>query len=144
VPGLVAAARGRPVVLTDLDPEALEFARAAAELSGLGGRVQVRPLDWKQSPPDLEPFATVLGAEILYHPEVYPALWRLLERVVAPGGRVFLSLQERPFTVGFFAQADGHFRLRGTRRRLRSGDEEVVVQLCLLERQEAAAGGRAS
>ena len=135
VPGLVAAARGRPVVLSDLDPEALEFARAAAELSGLERRVEVRRLDWRRPPDHLEPFLTVLGAEILYQPELYPALWDLLQRVVAPGGRVFLSLQERPFSVGFFARADGRFRLRGTRRRLRHGDQEVVVQLCLLERR---------
>ncbi len=134
LPGLVAAARGMRVVLTDLDADALEFARAAAELNGLGHLVTVRALDWTAPPEDLGRFSTILGAEILYQPPLYPRLVELLERTLAPGGRVYLSHQERPFLIGFFQMARERFTIGRQERVLRGEDGPTKVFLYVLSR----------
>ncbi len=139
LPGLAAAAQGRRVILSDLDPDALEFARAAVELNHLEDRVEVRALDWTVPPADLGRFHTVLGAEILYHRPLYPHLARLLARVLAPGGTAFLSHEQRPFNISFFGMLGEEFEQRSTLRRVRGEDGETLVVLHALKRagQEA-------
>ncbi|MFH1059177.1 MAG: methyltransferase [Pseudomonadota bacterium] len=132
VPGLIAAAKGRPVTLTDLDPDALEFARAAAELNGLAGRVSVLPLDWTAAPAGLGPFRTILGAEILYQPALYPGLVEILAGLLAPDGTAFISHEERPFAIGFFDLAKERFAIRHTERHLRGEDGDTTVHLYAL------------
>jgi predicted nicotinamide N-methyase len=141
LPGLAAAARGRRVVLTDLDPDALEFSRAAVELNGLEGTARVQALDWRRPPAGLGRFQMVLGAEVLYHPPLFPALADLLAQLLAPGGRAFLSYQERPFAVGFFRLAAGRFSLRSTRRVLRAEGRELAVHLHALALDPGATAG---
>jgi 2-polyprenyl-3-methyl-5-hydroxy-6-metoxy-1,4-benzoquinol methylase len=133
LPGLVAAKRGVPVVLSDQDPDALEFARAAVEMNGLQDLASVISLDWADPPRELGSFATVLGAEIHYQPSVYPTLLELLPRLLAPGGTVFISHQERPFEIGFFDMARGRFRVGRTRRVLRGEEGPIQVFLYALK-----------
>ncbi len=127
LPGLAAAALGRPAVCTDLDPEALEFCRAAAEKNRLGDLVTVLPLDWTAPPSDLGRFSTVLGAEVLYHPPLYPALVELLDGLLAPGGAAYLSHEERPFGIEFFNLARQRFQVRRSQSALRGGEEGPVT-----------------
>ncbi|RJX28523.1 MAG: methyltransferase domain-containing protein [Desulfarculus sp.] len=133
LPGLVAAARGQTVVQTDLDPDALDFCRAAAERNGLGERVTVRALDWLAPPAELGRFGTILGAEILYHPPLYPRLVELLAGLLQPQGSAYLSHQQRPFAIAFFDLARERFELRRSQRALRaSGEEPTTVFLYAL------------
>ncbi|MFH1034863.1 MAG: methyltransferase [Pseudomonadota bacterium] len=134
LPGLVAAASGRRVILTDLDPDALDFARAAVEINGLEHLAQVRALDWTAPPEDLSGFATVLGAEILYQPELYPGLVALLESLLAPGGTAFISHEERPFAIGFFKMAQEKFQIRATKRSVAGDDGPTQVILYALKK----------
>lgn len=138
LPALVAAAGGRQVVISDLDPDALEFARAAAEKNGLGDLVKVTSLDWEAPDRELGVFDTILGAEVLYHPPVYPSLVGLLSRLLAPGGTAFLSHQERPFAIGFFDLAQERFTVRRTTSRIAGEDEPVTVYLYALTAKQAA------
>lgn len=132
LPGLAAAAAGRQVVLSDLDPDALEFAQAAVEINHLEQRVRVRPLDWTDPASDLGTFGTVLGAEILYHPPLYDQLVDLMDRLVAGNGTIFLSHEQRPFLIGFFDRAKERYRIRRTSRTLRSDGDETRVFLYAL------------
>lgn len=135
LPGLAAASKGHKVILSDLDPDALEFARAAVELNGLEDRVQVMPLDWTQPlAPELRGLSTVLGAEILYQPELYPGLARLLAQMLAPGGTAFISHQARPFDIAFFKMAQEFFQIRATERALQDEDGPTKVLLYALKR----------
>lgn len=140
LPALVAAAGGRPAVITDLDPDALEFARAAAEKNGLGDLVEVSSLDWEAPDSELGAFTTILGAEVLYHPPIYPTLVGLLGRLLAPGGTAFISHQERPFAIAFFDLAQERFTVRRTISRIAGGEEDdpVTVYLYALTAKQAA------
>jgi predicted nicotinamide N-methyase len=136
LPGLAAAACGHQTVLSDLDPDALEFARAGAELNSLQDDVQVRCLDWTEPlPAGLERVGTVLGAEILYHPPLYPHLVRLLGELTQRGAVVYLSLQERPFKIEFFDMARECLDIRGTKSLMRGESEPTTVCLYRLTKK---------
>lgn len=124
VPGLVAASCGRSVLLSDFEPDALAFARAAVELNGMQDRVNVIELDWTAPPTDIGVFDTVLGSEILYRPALYPSLIQLLDRVLAPDGRAYISHEERPFHIGFFDDAASRFVTRTTSCKVTSKKSE--------------------
>jgi hypothetical protein len=65
----------------------------------------------------------------------------LLELVLAPGGKAFLSYQERPFALGFFRLLPGRFTMRSTRRKLRSGGESLTVHLHALALETGFSAG---
>jgi 2-polyprenyl-3-methyl-5-hydroxy-6-metoxy-1,4-benzoquinol methylase len=134
LPGLAAAANGRRVVLSDLHPDALEFARAAVEMNHLEDRVEVVSLDWTAPSHDLGSFRTILGAEILYHTPMYPHLKKLIYELLTPGGIAFIGQEERPFKISFFALLNGEFELRCTQRTVKEADGETKVLLHALKR----------
>jgi predicted nicotinamide N-methyase len=138
LPGLVAAAGGRQVVLTDLDPDALEFARAAVEKNALTDRVEVMALNWDDPPAGLGVFSTVLGAEVLYHPPLYPRLVDLLGDLLAPGGTAFISHEARPFSIAFFDLAGARFSIKRTTSRIGVGEDATTVYLYALTAKQAA------
>jgi len=137
IPGLICALRGSTTVLSDLEPDALEFARAAVELNGLEDRVSVIPLDWNAPPDGFGTFSTVLGSEILYHPPLYPALISLLDRILTPGGTVYIAHEQRPFRISFFDEAHTKLTVHTTSCRVRPGpgQEPVRVYLHALSRR---------
>ena len=138
LPGLVAAAGGRQVVLSGQDPDALEFARAAVEKNGLQERVSVVALDWDDPPAGLHGFSTVLGCELLDDPLRHPRLVELLGELLRPGGTAFVCHEARPLATTFLDLAAGRFSLRRTVSRLGSGDEAVTVHLFALTAKQAA------
>ena len=141
VPGLFAAAQGRQVVLTDLEPDALEFARAAVELNHFEDRVSVQPLDWTAPSADLDRFDTILGSEILYHRPLYPAIVSLLTLLIAPGGSVFIAHEERPFGISFFRLAEEQFLIRSTSSQVRDGAHDGPCKVFLHALRERRARG---
>ncbi len=138
LPGLVAASGGRRVVLTDSDPDALEFARATVEKNDLSQRVEVMALDWDDPPAGLGAFSTILGAEMLYQPTLFPGLVELLAGLLAPGGTAFFSHEARPFALGFFDLAGARFSVRRTTSRIGKGEDATTVYLYALTAREAA------
>ena len=135
VPGLMAASQGHQVVLSDFDPDALEFARAAAEMNQLEHLVQVRHLDWTAPPADLGAFSTVLGAELLYRSQLFAPLLAVLLKVSQPSTRVLISQQECPFAKGFIEMASGPFMVKATSRSMRWDEEQKKVYLYYLRLQ---------
>ncbi|ADK84206.1 Methyltransferase-16, putative [Desulfarculus baarsii DSM 2075] len=138
LPGLVAAALGRQALITDLEPDALEFAQAAVEANGLEGRARVMALDWAAPPADLGRFRTIYGAEIVYQPKIYPILVDFLASVTAPDGVIFLGHEARPFVPAFFNLAKERFRIKGTRRLINGEAGPVEVILYALKPLDAA------
>ena len=134
LPGLVAASRGCKVVLTDQKGDALEFARAAAEINGLGHMVSVRALDWSAPPEDLGPFTTVLGAEVLSRPGSFEALAGLLRKLIRPEGAAFFSHQKEHLSPAFFSSLGGKFVIRQKTQIMRGDGEPTEILLHNLRR----------
>lgn len=93
-PGLTAARAGADVLLTDVEPEALELAAANARANGLD--VATRRLRWGDVPRDLRGrFDIVLGADVTYDPHERAPLLATIARLLAPGGLAWLADPER-------------------------------------------------
>jgi predicted nicotinamide N-methyase len=86
--GAVAAAMGARVVLADLEPDALLFAR----LNSLpwSQRMRTRRLDWRSARLD-ERFDLIIGADILYERSQWPHLEPFWREHLNAGGTVLLG-----------------------------------------------------
>jgi len=84
VVGLCAALCGHRVTISDINEDALHFARANALLNGLPD-VGIVKLDWND-PSHFEPYDVVFGSEVIYDRKSYPLLIEFLRRAAAPVG----------------------------------------------------------
>ncbi|MBK8916079.1 MAG: class I SAM-dependent methyltransferase [Phycisphaerales bacterium] len=118
--GLVAAARGRRVVLSDYDADSLEFARTSAECNGLA--VETRVVDWRRSYPDLMP-RCILAAEVLYETRLLDPIAAFVRGHLAPGGAaIFCDANRRP-ADGFPQAAErAGLRVEGWQERIEPAD----------------------
>ncbi len=76
--GLVAAACGAKVTLTDVAPRAVELAAENARRNGLDDRCRTALLDWASPPGDLAA-DVVIGADVLYRQTAHRPIARLVQ-----------------------------------------------------------------
>lgn len=111
LPGLVAAARGARVTLSDYQPQALELARRNAEHNHLSG-LDYLLADWRSFPP-VSPFHRILCSDVTYDPRLNHYLLEVIGRCLAPGGEVLVAHPGRPDTYDFLhhwqARAGGRY-----------------------------------
>ena len=132
-PGLVAAAKGFQVTLSDYEQRILDFQRVSAAANGL--QVDFRFIDWTK-PPRLEPFDTILGAEILFREELLAPLLALFEKLLKPGGTIYLSHDLRRKTLySFLDKAQANYSIKAKKIDLRAGDAACSVMLNCLQRK---------
>jgi predicted nicotinamide N-methyase len=89
LPGIVAAALGARVVQADRQEVALHVCRRNGARNGAAA-VEYRLADWADWS-DGRRYDWVLGSDILYAEVQHPALRRIFESNLAPGGRVLLA-----------------------------------------------------
>ena len=102
LPGLAAAHAGAEVTLTDWYAEALEFAKASAELNSL--TVKGIFLDWRY-PPTEPKFDCIACADLLYERRNHAPILDTMSKLLAPNGTVFFSDPERHMSPAFFELA---------------------------------------
>ena len=92
--GIAAAVTGKPrsMLLTDYDPVAVEMSVLNAERCGVREVCSGAALDWLKLDawPESE-FDLVIGADILYEPEMLGPLTAVLTRTIKPGGLFLLA-----------------------------------------------------
>lgn len=132
VAGLVAAALGGRVRQTDHGREALALCRRNAALNGIAG-IDWALADWTRWD-DADRYDVIIGSDILYEGDLYPALAAIFARNLAPGGRVFLTDPGRTNTPKFLALLDAQgWQLAKRRKRVpaitptRPGETVVVT-----------------
>jgi predicted nicotinamide N-methyase len=137
VTGLVLAARGHRVTLTDQDEDALALLRLNARRNGLTG-VEVRRLDWRT--PDLEAhYDIVCAAECIYKPEHFDPLRYLFEGCLRPGGRVVLAHDVRRKPVASFLLAvAGSFEVETLIKSFRGPERQVRIGIHTLRPRKAS------
>jgi predicted nicotinamide N-methyase len=111
--GLVAAALGFPrVLITDINEEALLFARVNILRNGLESRAGVARLDIRNHSPG-ERFSLILGSEILYLDYLYRPLVKFLEKHLEKSGdhrpEAILAADHRRDVKVFFKRAEKVF-----------------------------------
>jgi len=133
-PGLVAAAVGYQVTLSDYEPVILDFQRVSAAASGLTG-VEFKILDWKK-PPQLPPFDTIIGAEILFRAEFFEPLLNIFDRLLAPGGTIYMAHDMRRKSLNQFLQlAEKDYEIAFSTKKLKTPEESITIVVNRLRRR---------
>ena len=131
-PGLTAAACGFEVTLSDFEPLILDFMRVSAAASGL--RPEFCFIDWTK-PPVLEPFDTIIGAEILFRDDLLKPLLNVFNQLLKPGGAIYLAHDLRRKTMYKFMElAKADYKIMAKKIDLSSGDQKITVMLNCLKR----------
>ncbi|NMB44833.1 MAG: methyltransferase domain-containing protein [Firmicutes bacterium] len=104
LPGIVAALRGAHVVQTDFIPDALVFCQENAALNGAETIRQVLA-DWRtfQVPGR---FPLIFGSDILYEPALHVNLVEIMDKKLAPGGRILIADPGRKTVMQFLQLAE--------------------------------------
>ncbi|MFO7599877.1 MAG: methyltransferase [Candidatus Desulfacyla sp.] len=143
VVGIVAAAFGHRITITEYNSDALNFARANvhANLSGDSAAcIEVARLDWNR--PRLEgPFDAIVGSEVIYKETDFQAILKLLETCLRPSGEIILAEGVRKTSLEFFKQVSGRFDITARKRTLRSKGKEARVILAGMRFMGASPGG---
>ena len=132
--GVVAASFGHKIVMTEHNPDAIQFARANAELNHCSD-VEVIDLDWN-SPSLYGQFDYVVGSEVVYHDQDFEPLRNLFERFLKPEGEVILCEGIRKTSLDFFKEMQRHFDLKAQQKSIRSPEKTVLVILCRMKRRK--------
>ena len=139
VVGVVAAAFGHRVTMTEYNPDALNFARANAHtnLSSERGGLQIAELDW--SKPRLEGlFDTIIGSEVIYKETDYQPILKLFKTYLKPSGEIILAEGVRKTSVEFFRQVTGFFDITAQKKILRLRGEDAWVILAKMRFKTAS------
>ncbi len=128
VPGLVAAAFGHEVTLTDYDQTPLLIAQRSAKENGLS--LNIVKLDWL-NPTDLGEFEVIIGAEVVFAGRLFQPLLDIFRRYLLPGGEVYLAHERDRIRVlaPFLKMAESHYEIATSIRRLKTEDGTVEVIL---------------
>ncbi len=126
--GVVAASFGHQVTMTEQNPDALDFARANAEINApeTGSDPEIKALDWNN--PRVEgAFDYIVGSEVLYSERDYGPLLDLFKTYLAPGGEIILAEGVRKTSIGFFREMSQILEIGAQKKVLRSREKEIVV-----------------
>ena len=133
-PGLVAAASGYQVTLSDYEPHILDFQRVSAAANGLDS-IDFRMIDWLK-PPEMAPFDRIIGAEILFRADFFQPLLEIFKQYLAPEGEIFMAHDMRRKSVPQFLDiAQKDFNIGVIKRTLNSEDGEITVLVNRLTRK---------
>jgi predicted nicotinamide N-methyase len=128
--GIVAAAFGHRVTLSDLDVHCLDFTRANGMLNHFSD-LEVIKLDW--SAPELDrSFDYIVGSEVVYDEKHFSPLKDFFKAYLKPGGEVILTAGMRPTSMEFFKQMNDFFHIKAQKMSLRSEDRKIPVLLARL------------
>lgn len=127
VVGIYAALCGHDVTITDVDDDALLFARANVLLNGIPN-VPVVKMDWRD-PKLTHTYDIILGSEVIYEKTIYPVLVEFLRKALSPNGTVFLSKNTLLPTPTFLPELTKYFKFKQTVRTITLDDEaqEIVI-----------------
>ncbi len=131
VVGIVAAAFGNRVTMSEYNSNALDFARANvhANLSANNGTsIEVMRLDWNQ-PKLVGRFDAIVGSEVIYKETDFQSILKLVETCLNPSGEIILAEGFRKTSMAFFSQVSERFDITAQRKTLRSKGEAFPVIL---------------
>jgi EEF1A lysine methyltransferase 3 len=125
--GIYAALCGHRITITDINEDALLFARANALLNGLNG-VEIRKLDWSD-PWETRRYDAIVGSEVVYDRRSYPLLVAFLSRSLTPEGVIFLAKNAELPASTFFEELTKCFMFKKTSQSLRMDGEAQEIEL---------------
>jgi predicted nicotinamide N-methyase len=111
LPSFIAATWAREVVLTDLIPEAMTWAKENVRKLDLQN-VQCRVADWNI--PDFPPADIVILSDVSYDPDCFDVLAKLINHYLDQNSRVIIALPERIISGKFYQMIEKSIVHSGT------------------------------
>ena len=124
---IVAASCGHRITMTELNPDALQFARANAHLNGYPD-LNIMKLDWNR-PQLREKFDYIVASEISYREEDLLPLLHLFKNSLKSDGEVILAGEMRRMSRDFYKKLETIFKIMIQKKVLRSDNEESNIFL---------------
>ena len=130
VVGIVAASFGHDVTMTEYDENALQFARANAEINNCPD-VKICRLDWYR--PDIEDrFDTIMGSEVMFHERDFDSLLNLFRIYLKPNGRILIASGVRKSVLDSMHRLQRLFDVQISKYSIRCEDSNMPAVLCHL------------
>ena len=127
-PGLVAAARGYEVTLSDYESHILDFQRVSAAANGFDD-VEFRIIDWLK-PPEMPKFDRIIGAEILFRDDFFAPLLAIFNNYLKDDGEIYLAHDLRRKSVPKFLDlAQNDFKIAVTKTTMQNEEGEKITIL---------------
>ena len=124
---VVAAAFGHDIIMTEYNPDSLQFARANALINKCP-QLNIQELDWNR--PRLPgQFDYIVASEVSYRGEDIQALQKLFKSSLNSDGEVILAGEMRRLSKDFYKALETMFDIRVLKRTLRSDNEEINIIL---------------
>lgn len=111
LPSFVAASWAKEVLLTDVVPEAMEWAEENLRILKLGN-VRCRVADWNI--PDYPPADVVVLSDVSYDPDCFDVLAKLINHYLDQNSRVIIALPERIISGKFYQMIEKSIVHSGT------------------------------
>jgi EEF1A lysine methyltransferase 3 len=134
--GIYTALCGHRITITDINEDALLFARANALLNGLT-HLDIRKLDWSD-PGEMHLYDVVVGSEVVYDRRSYPLLVDFLRRVLAPEGVIFLAKNADLPVPTFFEELTKCFEFNKTSQSIGTDGESQQIELFTVRHKRQA------
>jgi predicted nicotinamide N-methyase len=138
--GVYAALHGHRVTISDINEDALMFARANALLNGVP-QVDVRRLDWNRAELP-RTYDVIIGAEVVYDRESYPAMVQFLRKGIRPGGIIFMAKNAQLNAPKFFAEMSRYFEFKYTTQTISTDGEPQRIELYAIRLKNKAVHDR--
>jgi predicted nicotinamide N-methyase len=127
---IVAASFGHSIMMTDCNPQCLDFAKANARINHCSS-LKIMELDWDK--PQLEGFFDyIVGAEVIYAERDFRPILELLRAHLKPEGEAILAVGMRKTSMEFLSQTHQFFDITAQKKILRSKGGEIQVILARL------------
>ncbi len=130
VAGLVAAAFGHQITISEYDPNALAFLEAN-RLENRCTNARICRLDWNRLDMD-EQFDVILGSELIYRESDFKVLRTLFQTLLKPGGEVLLAGEVRQTNKAFFDGMQSVFNIQIGKHTLRGESQTITILLIRL------------
>ncbi|MCP4683087.1 MAG: methyltransferase domain-containing protein [Desulfobacterales bacterium] len=128
--GIVASSFGHQVTMTEYNADAINFARANAQLNLApeDSNLNIMKVDWNR--PQLDGlFDCIIGSEVIYNEKDYQSILKLFKTCLKPGGEIILVEGVRKTSMDFFKQMGRFFDIKAQKKVLRSSEKEKRVIL---------------
>ena len=126
--GIVASLFGHKVTMTEYNHDALNFAKANAQINNCSN-IGIKELDWNK--PELEgTFDRIIGCEVIYKEQSFYPILRLFRTCLKEDGAILLAEKPRRSSIEFFRQMSERFNVRAQKKIIRNGSDEIRVMMC--------------
>jgi predicted nicotinamide N-methyase len=133
ITGVVAAAFGCNVTITDIEEDILDFSRLSAVINSCTTVSHAR-LDWLSPSAGLNKFDMILGSEVLFNERFFLPLLNVFNQLLAPGGVIYLAHSaDRKSLARFLPLCAKDYDIALQKKTLKAGEEQSKIVLTRLK-----------